>query len=101
MQTLFKYPEEIRDFQFDFGSQPEIEQEFDSLTGTPVLAQSLRSGSGAVTIGAPSIVSGQPVVQARISGGVLSSSYELLCTVQTAAGRTLAVNGVLLIKRDS
>jgi hypothetical protein len=100
MTTLAKTPEETRHFFFDFSQQPEIEDDFDRLTGTPTIVATPRVPGNSLTLGTPYIVTGQPVVGIEISGGVLGSTFDLICTVNTATGTVLSGSGAMVIRRD-
>jgi len=95
--TLIKYPEESRQYAFDFSPQIEVAAGA-TLTGTPTVTPSrIEGGGGQLTIG--SIVIAGRTVSMRISGGSNNSVHQIVCSVSTNAGDTLAAIGLLLIAR--
>lgn len=95
MADLYKYPEESRLYAFDFADQTEIAGGDTLASGATVT--DLTSGSATLVIGAAAISGTQ--VQANISGGAAGDSTTLLAQVTTAAGKVLACQGRLIIRR--
>ena len=95
MTTLIKHPEEDLLFSFDFSARTELDA--DTLTGTPEVDTELIAGYGEITVADITIAS--KTVPCRITGGTLDDLHELVCTVDTAGGRTLAAVGRLRITR--
>lgn len=84
-RRLVKAPAEVRDFSVDFQAYEEIDEEGQTLTGTPTVGPSSPVG---LTIGTPAI-SGTKVV-AQISGGAAGVSYGVRFTVSTSGSKTLS-----------
>ena len=93
MHLEFKYPDESREYTFDFAPQKEIRAgdtiaTVDSVTAT--------TGDGELTIGTPA--STDKTVVVRISEGTAGQDYILLATVTTAAANVLVVEGLLKVR---
>jgi hypothetical protein len=95
MTTLIKIPVESRTYAFNFASQTEIADAAETLSGTPTVTSELLSGSGALTIGSPSISGAKVVVD--ISGGSEGDLHHLTASCSTSGGSILAVCGKLRV----
>jgi len=95
--TLYKHPEESRQFGFDFALQPELVSGGETLASGSTVAHTVIEGTGTLTITSTQIVA--KTVVCVISGGTLGDTYQLLCTVITSTGRTIAAAGKIHIMR--
>lgn len=91
--SLAKRPTEVRNFDFDFGQQPEITGG-ETLSGSPTVT----SGTSGLTIGAPSITGNK--VRVQISSGTAETVYRLTCTVATSGSKTLVAIGDLFVTSE-
>ncbi len=85
-------------YQFDFSSRLAVSETI----STKVVTASVYSG---VDLSPSSIISGAAsssgaVVSQAVTAGTLGVNYELLCTVTTSAGQTLALAGYLALVPD-
>ena len=95
MQTLLKYPDELRTFSFDFSEQPELADEWQTIESADDIVHSLTSGSGTIEIGTPSIDGCK--VSFEIAGGTAGAVWTLVCYVTTNRGARLAGVGKIMI----
>ena len=96
MTTLSKHPEETRLYAFDFSEQKEITAGQTLVSALAISATRLE-GSGLLILGAP-VINGTRL-DFTVAGGALGDTFELLCTVSTSGGATLAGAGRLKIER--
>ena len=91
--VLTKRPTEVRNFDFEFGYQPELTGG-ETLSGTPTVT----SGTSGLTIGASSITGTK--VRVQLSGGTDGIVYRLTCTCPTSGGKTLVALGDLRVSTE-
>lgn len=91
--VLTKRPTEVRNFDFEFGYQPEITGG-ETLSGTPTVAA---TPSG-LTIGSPTITGTK--VRVQISSGTDGVEYRLTCTCSTSGSKTLVALGDLRVSTE-
>lgn len=96
MSTLYKFPVEERIYGFDFSNQTEISDGEETLSAVNDVDATLLRGSGEITIGTPSIYTGNKV-GFTVSGGTRGDIYEVVCSVITSSGAIVAATGRLNI----
>lgn len=79
---LWKQPSEDRIYSFDYSEMPEIKDNLEYITA----AGTVTASPSGLTIGTPSIDSGQKKVNVRISGGTTAISYTVTNSGVTTSG---------------
>ena len=95
-ERLTKQPGESRVYAVDFSKYGEIEDNAETLTGTPTVAV---TPTGELTVGSPNISGNR--VRFRVSGGTLAAGevkeYRFKVTVATSGSNTLVGDGYLFL----
>lgn len=94
---LTKDPAETRTYSFDFGLQPELAQEGETLAPPPVVIATRQEGTGTLTIGTPTISGTR--VRFLVSGGAIGDVHQITGTVLTSASHILSATGRLRVDR--
>ncbi len=94
--VLQKDPADNRNFDMNFGEQPELIAG-DTISSWTVVATAITVGNPALpTIGSPTVTG--PRVFVTIAGGVDQNDYDVKFTALTAAGRTIVLSGTLQVR---
>ena len=98
LQTLVKQSYEERIFQFDFSGKMEAGATLSSVVSCTSANQGFVSGSGDITIAAPS-VSGV-FLQALFSGGTSGELYKVTAKAIDSTGQKLEADGYLRVQDE-
>lgn len=97
--TLTKHPSQSRTYYMDFGQQPEIAEDGQTLASIDTVTGTLVAGGGAssLTITVPALVSGTAKAKALFAGGTDGQTYAITWTATASGGSQLVCCGTLKI----
>src|SRR5688572_19583881 len=93
--TLRKHPSQTRGFRMDFSRQPEIIEDAQTLTGSPTVTLTGRSGASGAS--AATITISGTEVRFNVAGGTDGQIYDVTVIVTLSGGGQLVGCGVLEI----